>query len=267
VTAEPESLLSGAWAKLDRAVLHANELKDEMRRFVASNRAPLTTYRRELNQETGEGRYVVCRVRRLPVGWSLLIGDSLNNARNALDHLAWLLVQAGSEPKPKNPNAVQFPIYDNLDAFEKNLPQRLPGVDPLLVRLVRRRQPVPGGADFEIYKHLGVLQSLVNDDKHRQLHLVSAAHTSVNGIVEAISGYELAGSEPGRDLARQPLVPRVGDEFVRFWGTVKEPDPQIQLVVVGEFVPAFEDGSSVTDTLDAIAIAVQATLSVFDSRF
>jgi len=257
--------LAGAWAKLGRAKVHCGQLKAAMDRYIDEHPEPHFSMRKELNEQTGHGRFVVWRVREFPTEWSLLIGDCLKNARTALDHLAWLLVGIGTDPNPKKPKMVQFPIRETEELFDAEVAQRLPGVSDYHVRLIRDRQPIPSLPRFQTFRALAWLNDYVNTDKCRQIHVVQASQTRGAIRLRETKNFIVSTSEPGSALSSPPVILGIGAELVRFHGTVTGPYPRMEVQLEGQYEPSFPDGRPLGMVLSDIIEAVRAILAVFDS--
>jgi hypothetical protein len=177
--------LQSARTKLARANLHAGTAKREATRFIDKHPSPPVEIKLKTELQAipigalvdfdivfGEGPAFP----DLPDSFSARFGDAIQNYRSALDHLAWQLVKHGTNPNPKNPTAVQFPIYANEGDFHSQLATRLPGVDrgpggPCKFIESRHRYEA-GKARNDV---LLQLMRLSNDDKHRSLHAMVTA--------------------------------------------------------------------------------------------
>lgn len=254
--------LASAYAKLGRANVHAHELNASIARFKYAHPEPHMRMRQEIDHETGDGRMVVVELLEHPREWSLIVGDYLNNARTALDHLAWHLVTHGSEPNPANPTRVQFPIYESEAMFDREVGNRLPGVDDFYRSIVRDCQPFPSKAGRGPLK---LLNEFVRHDKHRQVHVVEASSIRFRATVTGSSDYTVASFGPGPDTATVPFIPKVGTELVRFCGTVTGPKPNVGVHMEGSYAPSFPDGQHVEATLNSIGEVVSFVLGLFNN--
>jgi hypothetical protein len=168
--------------------------------------------------EGREHRFYVEAMPAIPDDLSSIIGDVLYNARAALDHLAWRLVEAaGNTPVWHGRGKTMFPIC--LDPP----PGRLyvgGGVSDDAMRLIKAFQPYEGG--HAACDALGILHELHNVDKHREL-LVAAtaidiAFYGVPGGVKAPVGIVTAhalehGMEVGRFIYESKPDVRVNPQF------------------------------------------------------
>lgn len=168
--------LRSALVKLDRAELHADTAKRAFEGFVQENTG--TSMRIDQKDQTwaaehqGWLTFLSITVERgfpsLPQSLSAMFGDAIHNYRCALDHIAWELVQHGTDPTPKKPKLVQFPISDTRNGFRGQLPTQLPGVGDDPVKFIESCYRYEGGKATN--KALLLLAKLSNHDKHRSLH-------------------------------------------------------------------------------------------------
>jgi hypothetical protein len=162
--------LRGVFAKLDRADTYLETLEAFIEGFL--DEKPYRVISKP-DPETGECVFYG-KVRKRPplTQWALLIGDTTQNMRNALDHLAWQLALL-NRPNETPPSNTAFPIYDDETKY--------------LDAIGGRRSPIRGLSD-EVQARIAELQPwyrtkrpwadplwilhrLANDDKHRLLHL------------------------------------------------------------------------------------------------
>ncbi|MER0203622.1 MAG: hypothetical protein DU480_07130 [Nitrosomonas sp.] len=155
----------GAGAKLDRACVHMEQLREATREYMATE--PFELVQRQ--QENGD--FVVSvRVRNaVPRVWSLIIGDAVHNMRAALDHLVWRLVELGGGLPGRR---TCFPVGRRSKVeFERDLPQALAGANSTAIAFIRRLKPYEGGN-----RVLSRLHALDIADKHRLVLVVGAAY-------------------------------------------------------------------------------------------
>src|SRR5579875_3207890 len=178
MTDEPP-LLSSWKLKLNWAGHHRAQLMLGLERWLVLDQGAALVV-------TEEGHHhQVCRFRLLkpmPRELSLHVGDCVNNARQALDHLAYALSIkiTGSNP-PTNEFTSEFPLFTsvrdgNQGRFDNSLERKvgankegLDAIDPAIYTELERCQPYHGG-DMEI---LAALDALDRIDKHRFLPVVA----------------------------------------------------------------------------------------------
>jgi hypothetical protein len=209
---------------IDYKFRRASSLVDELELAVAEYTAtePFSMVTRE--EPSGDLATVV-RVRaQPPVEWSVVIGDAVHNARSALDHLAYALVERDGGVARES---TFFPITDASTGYGDRLRSGLAGASRETRDAVRALQPWKGGDD-DLWK----LHRLDIIDKHRLLVPVGAAHRSI-GITFTLPGFPDLPESPDpivfpplqlRPADRQyPL--QDGDEVFRVAKQARESDP------------------------------------------
>lgn len=159
--------LVGFDSKFERAFSLVDDLEQQISDYLESQPVEITEF-----TEPGSGDLVVtARARvRPPTEWSILVGDSLHNARSALDHLAWQLVELHGG----SPGKSRFPFKESSVGFGEELRKALPKVPFELRDQVRALQPWRGGDDdLWLLHHLDIV------DKHRLLVPVVAANRGI----------------------------------------------------------------------------------------
>lgn len=123
--------LADAWAKFNRAKVHAHSLRRKILGWLKSQ-GTRPIFWVQLDEDEAAGCLIlkVRRVKRLPPTWSLLAGDAVFNFRASLDYLAWQLVQAGTQANTGKPEAVMWPIILRQVDAEAAIGGRLPGILP-----------------------------------------------------------------------------------------------------------------------------------------
>ncbi|SRR5579884_65012 len=167
--------LNGCWAKIARAREHNYRLEELAEAFL----------KRRPNQVSFDAhtdpQWLVIRavVEPIPLEFSAIAGDLIQNLRSALDLLVWQLVLIeGATPGRHN----SFPLADSQAEFDRRVrnPAKgrkspLAGIDPAGEKwaIIERAQPYrPGQWD------LGLVASFSNRDKHQGLLTpVSFTHT------------------------------------------------------------------------------------------
>lgn len=175
---------AGVGAKFVRARQLLNELELSVAAFLALQ--PFALEERD-EQETGDLVYRVRVERQPPIEWSTVVGDIVHNARSALDHLAWRLVEAGGGTPS---DATYFPIADAEAGYGEKVRKALKGASQANREAVKALRPWRGG-DNDLWR----LHRLDIVDKHRLLVPVGAAQ---RGIV-------LGGTFAGFDERLQPV--------------------------------------------------------------
>ncbi|MDE2734093.1 MAG: hypothetical protein OXI72_06845 [Gemmatimonadota bacterium] len=159
----------GVNAKVARADNGLTSLKDEMNRFC---KELWRSVNREIREDTDEQIWIYRgETPKVPLGWSVRIGEILYNLRSALDHLVWQLVLInGQTPGQYN----SFPIVSDKSKWDKEKSRKLKGISQKDEEMIRRLQPYTGGINlpFDV-SAFWALHTLCNIDKYR--HLILAA--------------------------------------------------------------------------------------------
>lgn len=169
-----------------------------------------------------------------PIELSALFGEWLYNLRTALDHLMWATAaHASGTVPPVGESGIQFPIYDDVDAWNRNL-WRLKPLKDHQREILLTMQPFNSDADAN---YLGWINRLARIDRHRRLTEWTARIAKADPII-AVPGDAPPTLEWGQrvfvdrrcDLARvtfrdeesaksAKINPRVGiDPEIAEWG-------------------------------------------------
>jgi hypothetical protein len=148
-------------AKLDRANKHISDLNSL---WDACRVAHPNLLRIERDPQSGDVHYFVEDMTPIPIEISLIAGDSIQNLRTALDHLAYAMVErAGGKVNSQT----SFPIFksaaDYADAKD-GVTRKVSGLSSFAMQKLALHQPYKGGND-----KLWILHCLNNIDKHRLL--------------------------------------------------------------------------------------------------
>jgi hypothetical protein len=158
-------LLDDAYAKLDRAAEHLEELEAEVREFRESD-----PYEVSGEADADSGDYVLrVRTDKPPRKISAVVGDVVNNLRPPLDYLISALATLDSgKAHPSN----QFPICDAPAAFKAELTEkrRLHGLTADHVTAIEKLQPY---SRRKTKRWLRDLRDLSNPDKHVRLNVLA----------------------------------------------------------------------------------------------
>jgi hypothetical protein len=178
-------LLESAYAKLARASEHLHELKTKCAEYTLGEpRGVAADYEANIREE-GNRPGVAVRVQldtSPPPAIALIAGDAVQNARNALDHVAHAIVLRNRSVPD---TATQFPILDDrlgLNGGIKDVTLN-PRASQLANSIIERLQPYHRLDDPT--KHpLAVLRDLSNIDKHRHLHVIAGYAGNIRVSVE-----------------------------------------------------------------------------------
>lgn len=126
--------------KLDRAATHLDELKGELKRFVDTRPYQVTTKRNPDRRLV----YQVSRADNVPSRISAIAGDAIQNIRSVLDHLAYQLVDLGTNSTGPFRH-VYFPIGGDLAKYQSNRAQQTRGMRSEAIAAIDGLQPYKGG--------------------------------------------------------------------------------------------------------------------------
>lgn len=250
--------LADAWAKLNRAKQHAQELQMKIRTWVEAQRNE-PPFELKLHEDKAAGClvFLVGEVPAIPQEWNLIIGDSLFNFRAALDYLAWQLVQCGTDPRPKKPEDIGWPIYNDEARFWKMVDRRLPGLLPKHRTVVEAYQPYK---TTKVHP-LGLLNDLSRQDKHRQLVATLAANKEYR-IRGRLKSFVLERSVMPQ--ANRPVALKPGTELARLYGKrTSDEKREMDVYFEGTTGIAFENGIWVLEALDRIGSRIGRLLGEF----
>jgi hypothetical protein len=219
---EPKPFRS-AWLKWGWATAHAQVLKSYASESVQQEKGKARV--------TAEARYdpkrhcfvvIVVEIDELPERLGLMFGDVVQGYRNALDHLAWELVQHGRKPNltERQKRYVCFPLATKRQFFNDAIAGSLPGVSRADIAKIRAYQPYKVGKRALNRHPFTTLAKLSNDDKHRTIQpvlvLPLGVHYKVSNYWDCtitripVRGY-LQRLEVGAEIARI-YVRRTGPE-------------------------------------------------------
>ena len=156
--------------KVERAKEHFQLLKNEERDYI--NSEPYTVVCKS-DIKTRCLIYFVESICPTPLKLSAVLGDTINNLRSSLDHLAYQLVWVGTGKIPAN--HVYFPISGNSGDYLKQRKCQLKGATKKAIDAIDALKPYKGGNDT-----LWRLHKLNNIDKHRVLITAGSAFRSVD---------------------------------------------------------------------------------------
>lgn len=197
----------------------------------------------------------VVNVRVVPLDFSLISGDALNNLRASLDYLAWQLVAVGNDPNPKAPHRVIFPILSTESQWLSAVGDRLPGIRPEHRAIVQKHQPYIW-KDKASEHPLTWLAELSRMDKHREIQLTHMRNIDFAPKVRQTIGFRIDRVE----VCPASLI-KVGAELARLFGErTGEAEPKVQMSFEGSYTIAFENGLRTNATLDKIGAYISAVL-------
>jgi len=208
--------LQGPRLKIHRAEEHANALSAEIYEF---GKLRAKGSRADYNAQIGAYEFHTLDDWTIPLEWSLLVGDCLNNARSCLDHLFWLLE---GRPDPKQ-ERVQFPIFNDARTL------KFVRAKPSIRQLIEGVQPRNRLRDEDL---LWCLSEMNNADKHRLLMVAASA----------LGGAQFAKLP---DRSRLEWVHARLEQDAVFLRYRAQPTEQVDLNPQVSGVPVFDEGPAV----------------------
>lgn len=253
-TVMPNRLFEGCRAKIDRAKFHFKQFESHLRAFEKDLYGLIAT---KDDPQTGERVVYAMHPRVLFLGFSIVVGDVIHQARSSLDHLIYGMIVA-NRAKPERRSA--FPVFWEADKYKINGRPMLEGLSPAAIAIVEGLQPIkPDYTTDPLY----ILNELWNRDKHR---LLSMTNIRLNAFKE---GY--------RDMARtfyleSPILNLTvaatedGAEIGRFRPPLKL-TPEVDVIQQADITgPLFEDAGPATgqDPLKLLSLLIETVESITD---
>ncbi|HTA04418.1 MAG TPA: hypothetical protein VK802_28855 [Streptosporangiaceae bacterium] len=244
--------------KLERAKRHFAELETALASFFAITPYKISTRRNDERKLV----YYLSDVAVVPVDFSLVTGDVIQNLRSALDHLAYDLWLNEANGQGRG-DRVYFPIDKDEASYKKNKSGKTQGISAQSLAVIDSLRPYAGGNNT-----LWRIHALNNLDKHRLLVTVGSSFQSMD-----LGAYMLANMRtmPGlpegmrANLPDLPLFLKPADNlfplaagaelFIGSEEDKENPDMQFRFNIVLE-EPGIVEGEPVTDILSAMIAEV-----------
>lgn len=157
-----ENPFEACWHRWDRADEHRRALTSLWNEYIADHPFDYSL------DHAGDGTYIlrVWQQRQMPAAMSVVMGEWLYNLRAALDYTMWATAAyVACEVPPPGEAVLQYPIYDDPAAWQRNL-YRLRGLTEGHRKLLETMQPFNSDADANF---LGWINRLARIDRHRRL--------------------------------------------------------------------------------------------------
>ena len=268
--------LKSAWAKVDRAKMHIDDLDDAIgKQYNGINPISL---RRTFEPDQGVIMVRIDSVVDVPDNWGLIVGDAVHNLRCALDHLAWELALKyfdGVEPTDRRIiKQIQFPVVVDKNLWESHINRKY--MLPSDADKVEQFQPFNLGP---ISRSKGAIHpfeafcgfaGVSNVDKHRRIHLAYMIPQLVS--FAGLDSYMFHDCEPILNdsgvatidigFAKPPTNP--GDEVARVAVRPTGPSPDVDFEMRMEGYVAIRERWNVIEALDTFANGVEMVLRDFD---
>lgn len=191
--------------KIERARQHVERLRG----FAPpeGSRDPFIT---EYDRETGR-----IEVRLAPLdAFSILVGDAVQNYRSALNYIVYELARLGGVTDPKALERVEFPVFWERPPNQREIADKLGGVDPTAQAFILGLQPHIRGADY-VADPIFRLHELARIDRHRAL-LPASYNSAFRGLglggnlrIDSLTIYNRI-TRPGALVARGVVWPIPG---------------------------------------------------------
>lgn len=169
-----------------------------------------------------------------PRFFGVLIGETVQNLRTALDYLVFALAWLNSGPDPER--KTQFPIENSPKGFKGRRNTFLKGVSDAHVAAIERLQPY-NGVDW-----LANLRTLSNLDKHNVLAVAAGV------------------------FAHAPIAVGLSDEEAMALGGFRKPG-EVGMYYKLPTLITFEDGTPVIEVLELLKTETRAVLEAFKPEF
>jgi hypothetical protein len=185
--------LDGAKRKVVWAEKHLSALQDEIGRYLDSHPYEIPT---EHEGDVVAVRPAIVKVEP-PLDLGCIFGDCLANLRACLDYIAWQLAVRFAATAPiVGKDRIQFPLARKAADFKPKPLADKHSFPASAISLIESVQPYQAG-----HEPLGLLNSLVNEDKHC-LPLLTIAYANSASIEVRVAGppaeivmYQPAGSK------------------------------------------------------------------------
>ena len=182
--------LEDAFLRVNRASQHLANLKRRVKMYVDAQQDAMVVRAEGMTAQT------TFPEEPPPRFLGILIGETIQGLRTALDYLVYGLAWFDSGPEVKR--KTQFPIEDRPESFKGRQNTFLKGVSAKHVAAIERLQPYNGGS------WLADIRELSNLDKHNILVVAAGATgTSVIAVglsdeeAESLGGFRKAGDDVG----------------------------------------------------------------------
>jgi hypothetical protein len=247
--------------KTERAKKHVLDLETVFEGFLKTKP---NAFAFKTDENTGDRTYYVTRVAPIPIEFSLLVGDALNNIRTALDHLTYQLVIIGGGSNEIRSKA-NFPIGNSLSDYIARRTKMVPGLREDAVKAIDALQPYMGGTG-EYFCHLARLN---NFDKHRLLVPVwgcISGHTALRSDREFLAKFyrkDASDFSAAMMVDKRTFPKKAGDIIL----TVPKEDVQenIQFLFNIMFAePEIAKGNPIIETLHEMTKIVRGLIFDFD---
>jgi hypothetical protein len=165
--------MQSAFAKLGRAKVHRDVLDADVEAY--RDREPHDFTYKTSNHLFDESQALLTYRLRVkeepPSDWGLIVGDILTNLRAALDHAVFGHADRRMVLTPRQEKELNYPIIPISTDWPSHRNRLTQLMDPNVLNVIEQSQPYHDATPGEY--PLAVLNSLVNQDKHRSVRVVS----------------------------------------------------------------------------------------------
>ena len=180
-----DSPFDACWERLERADEHRSALAAIWNEYLDDEPFDVSLI------HEGEGVHIlrVWQTAPIPAGFALEFGEWLYNLRACLDYIIWAMcVHVTGQMPPPDEGTLQYPIYENKSAWDKNL-YRLKHLGVHHREMLLRMQPFNSDADAN---YRGVINRLARIDRHRRLTITTGYIAEMEPTVEVPNGCYVA---------------------------------------------------------------------------
>lgn len=150
----------------------------------------------------------------------------------------------------------------HVNEFGNDVEKKLPGITEEHRTIIKGYQPYKWGKRRDEHP-FALLTKFVNRDKHRKLQLATIQHIELGvkfrANVTHAHDFKISRVEPGRVFGRPPKMVasfNPGAEVAQVFGKKAGPNPDVDMGFQAGVVPTFESGEWLTDSLEAMGVAI-----------
>lgn len=262
-----DPLFDSAWLKWAQGLRHAEALKADIVRLGHQPDAyPVLAHRAEYQPKRHGFSVIAEEFAPIPVRWPLMLGDTANTYRSALEHLAWALVSRGRTPPARltkwQEKSVYFPIHQERGEFNAKVATQLPGVRRADLAKVRRYQPYHNGKRLGPRHALSLLASINTGDKHRTIQPLWAVSTETGMKITKRRDCVITGTRAGGEA--KPFEVDAEIAFLHARRTGLDPYIEMDLEITAE--PILDGALGVREWADATGLEIMKLLFEFSSQ-
>ena len=180
-----DSPFDACWDRLERADVHRSVLATIWNEYLDDEPFDVSLI------HEGEGVHIlrVWQTTPIPAGFALEFGEWLYNLRACLDYIVWAAcAHVTGQTPPPDEGTLQYPIYENKSAWDKNL-YRLKHLGDHHREMLLRMQPFNSDAEAN---YRIVINRLARIDRHRRLTITTGYIAEREPIVEVPKGCQVA---------------------------------------------------------------------------